>query len=76
MAYSERKLRIEYQVNRAIILALSLLGAIGGARYLRDSGIGYSGLLATAFIFIPGLWGFYTLKVHHVFAQHGLVSRE
>ena len=76
MIYSERKLRIEYQISRSITLALSLIGALGSARYLRDNGIEYSGLLATAFIFFPGLWAFYTLKVHHVFAKHCLTSLE
>lgn len=72
MIYSERKLRIEYQISRAVILAFSLIGVIIGARYLRDMGIEYSGLLATVFIFLPGIWAFYTLKVHHVFAKQGL----
>ena len=76
MIYSERKLRIEYHINRSIILAFSLIGPVGSARYLQDSGIEYSGLLAAAFILFPGVWAFYTLKVHHIYAKHGLKSLE
>jgi hypothetical protein len=56
MKYSERKLRIEFQIVRFLTLAFSVLATIGANNFLGDIGVKNSGALSVAFIFIPGLW--------------------
>lgn len=72
MSYSERKLKIEYHLARTVVLVIGVVAAFGVSRHLRDNGIEHSGAWATGLVFIPALWVFQTLRIHFIFAKHGL----
>ena len=70
MRVSRRKLRLHYTICRLLVLWLAIVGTVGINHFLVAKEVSNAGLIATAVMFLPGVYAFYTFRVMYALSGY------